>query len=62
MDGLRKIKIMEKTYNTKQTTSFGQYLLSDLRKARISSTVSQIPVEDRLKEIHHADMENWKGL
>lgn len=46
-------------YNKKDMVSFGNYLLSDKRKADIEQGESNVPAEDRMKEVHHADIENW---
>lgn len=57
-------------FNRKDLVSFGYYLLSEKRKARFEQSygepdkngnvsASSIPVEDRLKEVWHADVENW---
>lgn len=46
----------------KNLVSFGEYLLSSKRTERIKSTISNIPLEDRLKAVYHADMENWKEM
>lgn len=50
-------------FNKKDLVSFGNYLLSDERKNRFKqNNESGVPVEDRLKMVHHADIENWKEL
>jgi len=49
-------------YNGKDLVSFGTFLLSDERKERIINhpeAASMPPVEERLKMVHHADIENW---
>lgn len=54
-------------FNRKDLVSFGSYLLSERRKARyeamnqtaIERGGSLEPAEDRLKEVSHADLENW---
>lgn len=55
-------------FNRKDLVSFGSYLLSEKRKAKFEESFKQairdgmdnpIPVEDKLKEVHHADIENW---
>ncbi len=54
---------MVTTFNQKDLTSFGEYLLSDERTQRITSNLSEgdsIPVKERLSQIYHADIENWK--
>jgi hypothetical protein len=59
---------MVTTFNTKDLTSFGEYLLSGKRRARYEAAnevakqnkVPIAPVEDRLKTVSHADVENWK--
>ncbi len=43
-----------------QLISFGQYLLSKERTNRILSIESELSSEERLKEVYHADVENWK--
>lgn len=44
----------------KQVIEFGKYLLSDKRKERIKSVKSGLPLKDRLKEVYHADLCNFK--
>lgn len=55
-------------FNRKDLVSFGSYLLSEKRKAMFQSSFDDaikngvqnpLPVEDSLKEVHHADIENW---
>jgi len=55
-------------FNKKDLVSFGSYLLSEKRKAMFQSSFDEaikngakipFPVEDSLKEVHHADIENW---
>ena len=58
---------MENTFTTADAVVFGNYLLSDERKAQYEETrqmyvdmgVDYLPVEDSLKEVHHADIENF---
>lgn len=47
-------------FNKKDMVSFGNYLLSEKRKARYEAIESPIPVEERLKHVNHADVERWK--
>lgn len=55
-------------FNRKDLVSFGSYLLSEKRKARFEESYKQairdgmdnpVPVEDKLKKVFHADVENW---
>jgi len=56
-------------FNRKDLVSFGSYLLSEKRKARFEDwnvpdkngnvALSSLSVEERLKEVWHADVENW---
>jgi len=46
-------------FNRKDLVNFGKYLLSEERTKRISDTDSSIPIEERLKEVYHADVENF---
>jgi hypothetical protein len=54
-------------FNRKDLVSFGSYLMSEKRKARykelhdelVSKGINPLPVEDNLKVVHHADVENW---
>lgn len=49
-------------YNRKDLISFGKYLLSKERTDLIvQSTPEGLDVNDRLKEVYHADIENWKA-
>lgn len=46
-------------FNKKDLVAFGKYLLSKERTDRITQTESEIPVKERLKEVYHADVENF---
>lgn len=54
-------------FNRKDLVSFGSYLLSEKRKARIEASFraskkdgfNAVPVEDAAKGVYHADIENW---
>jgi hypothetical protein len=46
-------------FNRKDLVSFGNYLLSEERKTRYSLIDSEIQVDERLKHVSHADIENW---
>jgi len=46
-------------YEEKDLISFGSYLLSDERNKRILETPGLIPVEERKKLVHDADLKNW---
>lgn len=54
-------------FNRKDLVSFGSYLLSEKRKARLQDSYDEaikegqnpVTVEDKLKEVYHADIENW---
>lgn len=51
-----------KDWTSKELVSFGEYLLSDERKQLIINhpdAASMAPVEDRLKQVHDADVKNW---
>ena len=53
-------RIMAK-YKKKDLISFGNYLLSKERKKRFKQyTHPFLTVKERLLEVHHADIENWK--
>ncbi len=47
----------------KHLISFGNYLLSDERRKSFEqhSELGTTNIEERLKEVHHADVENWKS-
>jgi len=56
-------------YNRKDLVSFGSYLMSEKRKARfyeenkesiIRGVENPLPAVEALKQVHHADIENWK--
>ena len=55
------------TFNEADLVSFGNYLLSDKRKKRFQNSydervrqgMTNIPVEDSLSMVHHADVANW---
>ena len=50
-------------FNKKDLVSFGKYLLSEKRINRITASYKEgdsVSLEERLKEVYHADTENWK--
>ena len=51
-------------WSTEQLISFGNFLLSkdreDLLKAAADHNPETLPVEERSKEVSHADLSNWK--
>lgn len=55
---------MVTTFNSKDLVSFGKYLLSEERKESLEQTsiedVKALPSEERLREVYHADIQNWK--
>ncbi len=55
-------------FNRKDLVSFGSYLLSEKRKSRFQESFNNalkdgfknpLPVEEVLKLVQHADIENW---
>jgi hypothetical protein len=52
-------KKMVTYFNKKDLVNFGIYLLSDSRKERIESIKREIPIDERLKNVYHADIENF---
>ena len=46
-------------FNKKDLVRFGKYLLSEERTQRIKESESKVPVEERLKEVYHSDIENF---
>lgn len=53
---------MVTTFNRKDLGDFGRYLLSQKRTDRILRNYEDgdsVFIEERLKEIYHADLENW---
>lgn len=49
-------------FNRKDLSGFGRYLLSEERTNRIKKLhrpEDPYPIEERLKEVYHADVENW---
>ena len=46
-------------FNKKDLVNFGKYLLSDERTASLAATESEIPLAERLKNVYHADVENF---
>lgn len=51
----------EELFTTTELTSFGNYLLSAERANHIlNSEIEGEPLE-MLREVHHADFENWKA-
>lgn len=53
---------MKKTKKTFDLVSFGNYLLSDERKKLFENhpEPTSLSLEERLSQVHHADIENWK--
>jgi hypothetical protein len=57
-------------FNKKDLVSFGEYLLSDERKASFEETerlykeqgMNPLPASESLKLVHDADIANWKEL
>lgn len=48
------------TYTEKDLVDFGRFMVSPDRKNRFSKTNASLPIADRLSEVHHADLSNWK--
>lgn len=49
-------------FNRKDLVRFGQYLLSEKRTKSIVENYEEldnIPLEERLKEVYHSDLENF---
>lgn len=56
-----KLRWIFRLFYKKDLVSFGQYLLSEERTNRLKNKPdSCIPLDIRLREVHHADIENWK--
>ena len=54
---------MGEAFTLEELISFGEYLLSEERTQSIINhpdAATMAPVADRLKEIHHSDIEKWK--
>jgi hypothetical protein len=51
---------MKVYYEESDLVSFGEYLLSQERTKLIKENESGIPLEKRLEDVSHADLENWK--
>ena len=52
-------------FNESDLVSFGKYLLSEARKERFRNHPESDklpPLEDRLSEVHHADVSNWLDI
>lgn len=57
-------------FNKRDMISFGEYLLSDERKERFEAMTDELlangflplPTCVCLKDVHHADFENWKSI
>ena len=57
-------------FNEADLISFGQYLLSEKRRKRFENSTKQSekegfniqPTEERLKSVHHADLNNWLDM
>jgi len=50
-------------FNKKDLVNFGKYLLSDERTNRIKDNYQEgfdnVPYDERIKEVYHADVENF---
>ena len=46
-------------FNKKDLVNFGKYLLSDKRKLSIEQTETTLSAEERLKQVHNSDVENF---
>jgi hypothetical protein len=56
--------ITTKERETKRLVSFGKYLLSRDRYRKMKTTASDPEnrhLKERVREVHHADIENWKN-
>jgi hypothetical protein len=51
----------EELFTTTELTSFGKYLLSAERANHILNSEIEGDPLDMLREVHHADFENWKA-
>lgn len=49
-------------FNKKDLVNFGKFLLSDERTASLAATESEIPLEERLKNVYHSDVEKFLNL
>lgn len=50
-------------YEESDLVSFGEYLTSSKRTERITASYREgdnIPLTERLAQVYHADLENWK--
>ena len=60
---MKKQKKMVTYFNRKDLVSFGSYMMSEKRKARFEEMDIEfpkgLPAKERLKQAHHADVENW---
>lgn len=54
---------MKTYFEESDLVSFGRYLLSEERTKRITDNETpgdNVPINERLQEVYHADLENWK--
>ena len=57
------VREMKDTFSEADLVSFGNYVVSPRRKERFKSHNSpDVSLEERLAQVHHADIENWKAL
>ena len=55
------MKKPKKLYTEADLVSFGKYLLSFERKESIVwTTANVLDLNERLKDVYHSDLENWK--
>lgn len=50
----------QKLYTEADLVSFGRFMVSDERRKNFKKTKTSLPLKDRLSDVHHADVCNWK--
>lgn len=51
-----------KTYTREDLVTFGNYLLSDLRRSKFNSTELNDLPKERISKVHDADIANWQDM
>lgn len=53
----------ERKYTEKELVKFGEYILSDERRALYRGIKDHpLPFKERIKQINHSDIENFKAI
>ena len=51
---------MNNTYDLNDLISFGNYLLSEERRNTLKQA-KNVPINDKIKQVHDSDIDNWNN-